>query len=223
MEHLTQDTLARLVDERPNPDEREHIKSCRRCAEELRAFRLQSDALGGLPALRPPPGDWQSLEARLVSEGLVRTPETFRRFGVAAAPAWMQAAAAIVVFLGGTGFGFTLTNDATPGELSPDGVSSLPTSQISSAEEAVRALELAETAYMKALADYGQWRGGSDGPRVADPLSRFAALEGMLVASQEALRVAPADPVFNGFLVNVLAERQEVLRQISTSTDDVWF
>ena len=93
MEHLTQDTLARLVDERPNPDEREHIRGCSRCAEELRAFRLQSDALGGLPALRPPPGDWASLEAKLVSEGLVRTPETFRRFGFAAAPAWMQAAA----------------------------------------------------------------------------------------------------------------------------------
>ena len=222
MEHLTHDTLARLVDERPNPDEREHIKSCRCCAEALRAFRLQSDALGGLAALRPPPGDWESLEARLVSEGLVRTPETFRRFGVAAAPAWMQAAAAAVVFLGGTGFGLTLTNGAPSDELSPES-RSLPTSQISSAEEAVRAVELAEREYLQALAGYRQWTGRSDGPRVADPLSLLTALEGMLVASQEALRVAPADPVFNGFLVNVLAERQEVLRQISTSREDVWF
>ncbi len=222
MEHLTHDTLARLVDERPNPDEREHIKSCRRCAEALRAFRLQSDALGGLAALRPPPGDWESLEARLVSEGLVRTPETFRRFGVAAAPAWMQAAAAAVVFLGGTGFGLTLTNGAPSDELSPES-RSLPTSQVSSAEEAVRAVELAEREYLQALAAYRQWTGRSDGPRVADPLSLLTALEGMLVASQEALRVAPADPVFNGFLVNVLAERQEVLRQISTSRDDDWF
>ena len=221
MEHLTQDTLARLVDERPNPDEREHIKTCHRCAEALRAFRLQSEALGGLPALRPPPGDWESLEARLVSEGLVRTTETFRRFGFAAAPAWMQAAAAIVVFLGGTGFGLTLTNAATSDE-TPQSMS-LPASRISSAEEAVRAVELAERAYMQSLARYRQWTGGSDGPRVADPLSLLTALEGLLAASQEAVRLAPADPVFNGFLVNVLAERQEVLRQISTSGDDVWF
>ena len=103
MEHLTPDTLARLVDERPSPDEREHLEACSRCAEEFRSFRLQSDALGGLAALRPPSGDWESLEARLVGEGLIRTPETFRRFGFAAAPAWMQAAAAVVVFLGGTG------------------------------------------------------------------------------------------------------------------------
>lgn len=222
MEHLTQDTLARLVDERPSPDEREHLAACDRCAEEFRAFRLQSDALGGLPALRPPSGDWESLETRLVAEGLIRTPETFRRFGFAAAPAWMQAAAAIVVFLGGTGFGLALTKGTSvegPSRESP----LLPVSQISSAEEAVRAVESAEQVYMRALVRYRQVTGGGSGPRVADPLSRVTALEGLLAASQAAVRLAPTDPVFNGFLVNVLAERQEVLRQISTSTDDDWF
>ena len=59
MEHLTHDTLARLVDERPSPDEREHITACSRCAEELRAFRLQSDALGGLAALRATGRPWR--------------------------------------------------------------------------------------------------------------------------------------------------------------------
>ena len=219
MQHLTHDTLARLVDERPNPDEREHLHTCSRCAEDLRAFRLQSDALRGLPALRPPPGDWSSLEARLVSEGLVRTPETFRRFGFAAAPAWMQAAAAVVVFIGGTGFGLALTKGATPdGENVP-----FPTSQITSAEEAVRAVERAEEAYMKALVQYSQLTAGNDGPGVADPLIHITALEGLLAASQEAVRRMPADPVFNGILVNVLAERQEVFRQISSSRDDDWF
>jgi hypothetical protein len=222
MEHLTHDTLARLVDERPNPEEREHLEGCSRCAEEFRALRLQSDALGGLAALRPPSGDWESLEARLASEGLIRTQETFRRFGFAAAPAWMQAAAAVVIFFGGTGFGLAFTNGPRPDGLSPEDIL-LPVSQISSAEDAVRAVELSEQAYMQALVRYRQLTGGSDGPRVADPLSRVTALEGLLAASQEAVRLAPADPVFNGFLVNVLAERQEVLRQISTSGDDDWF
>ena len=222
MEHLTHDTLARLVDERPNPREREHLQSCSQCAEELRALRLQSDALGGLAALRPPSGDWESLEARLVSEGLIRTPETFRRFGFAAAPAWMQAAAAVVVFFGGTGFGLALTRAVTGAGLSPESTS-LPVPEISSAEEAVRAVESAEQAYMQTLVRYRQLAGGSDGPRISDPLSRVTALEGLLAASQEAVRLAPADPVFNGFLVNVLAERQEVLRQMSTSRDDDWF
>jgi hypothetical protein len=222
MKHLTHDTLARLVDERPNPEEREHLEACSRCAEEFRALRLQSDALGGLAALRPPSGDWESLEARLASEGLIRTQETFRRFGFAAAPAWMQAAAAVVIFFGGTGFGLAFTNGPRSDGLSPEDIL-LPVSQISSAEDAVRAVELSEQAYMQALVRYRQLTGGSDGPRVADPLSRVTALEGLLAASQEAVRLAPADPVFNGFLVNVLAERQEVLRQISTSGDDDWF
>ena len=221
MEHLTPDTLARLVDERPSPDEREHLEACSRCAEEFRSFRLQSDALGGLAALRPPSGDWESLEARLVGEGLIRTPETFRRFGFAAAPAWMQVAATVVVFLGGTGFGLALTRGVAPDRLSPDGTF-LPASQISSAEDAARAVEASERAYMQALVQYRQLTGGNDGPRV-QALSRVTALEGLLAASQEAVRLAPADPVFNGFLVNVLAERQEVLRQISTSRDDDWF
>jgi len=222
MEHLTHHELARLVDEKPSLSESEHLQNCSQCAEEFRALSLQSDALGGLAALRPPSGDWESLEARLVSEGLIRTPETFRRFGFAAAPAWMQAAAAVVVFFGGTGFGLALTRGVTGAGLSP-GSASLSVSEISSAEEAIRAVESAEQAYMQTLVRYRQLAGGSDGPRISDPLSRVTALEGLLAASQEAVRLAPADPVFNGFLVNVLAERQEVLRQMSTSRDDDWF
>lgn len=157
-----------------------------------------------------------------MSEGLVRTPETFRRFGFAAAPAWMQAAATLAVFLGGTGFGLVLTRGAAMDRSSSD-EALLPASQISSVEEAERVVEAAEQAYMRSLVRYHQLTGANDERRVADPLSRVTALEGLLAASQEAVRLAPADPVFNGFLVNVLAERQEVLRLISTSRDDDWF
>ena len=222
MEHLTNETLARLVDEHPNPSEREHLHSCTLCAEELRAFRLQSESLGELTALRPPSGDWESLEARLVSEGLIRTQESFRRFGFAAAPAWMQAAAAMVLFLGGTGFGLALTKGGAPDPLSLENTM-VPVSRISTADEAARAVEFAEQTYMQALVRFRQLAGGEDEPRFEDPLSRVAALEGLLAASQEALRLAPADPVFNGFLVNVLAERQETLRLISASGEDNWF
>ena len=126
-----------------------------------------------------------------------------------------------MVFLGGTGFGLALTRGAVPSGLSSESLL-LPVSQISSAEEAIRAVEFSELAYMEALVRYRQFTRENDGPRIEDPLSRVTALEGLLAASQEALRLAPADPVFNGFLVNVLAERQEVLRQISTRDDD-WF
>ena len=222
MEHLTSEALARLVDERPNPSEREHLHACTRCAEELRAFRLQSESLGGLTALRPPAGDWESLEARLVSEGLIRTQESFRRFGLAAAPAWMQAATAVVLFLGGTGFGLALTKAGARDPLSLQNMM-VSASELQTADEAARAVQFAEQTYMQALVRFRQLAGGEDERRVEDPLSRVAALEGLLAASQEALRLAPADPVFNGFLVNVLAERQETLRQISVNGEDNWF
>ncbi len=134
----------------------------------------------------------------------------------------MQAAAALVVFLGGTGFGLALTKGAAPDGLS-SGSLLLPASQIATVEDAARAVGLSEQAYMQALVRYRQLTREDDGPRVADPLSALTALEGLLAASQEAVRLSPTDPVFNGFLVNVLAERQEVLRQISTSLDDDWF
>jgi hypothetical protein len=134
----------------------------------------------------------------------------------------MQATAAVTVFLGGAGFGLAVAQRATPDARSLESML-LPVSQISSAEEAARAVEYAEQAYMQSLVRFRQLTGASDGPRLEDPLSRVAALEGLLAASQEALRLAPADPVFNGFLVNVLAERQEVLRMISGSGNDDWF
>ncbi len=157
-----------------------------------------------------------------MSEGLIRTQESFRRFGLAAAPAWMQAAAAVVLFLGGTGLGLALTTGGAPDPLSLENMM-VPVSRISTADEAAQAVEFAEQTYMQALVRFRQLAGGEDEPRFEDPLSRVAALEGLLAASQEALRLAPADPVFNGFLVNVLAERQETLRLISASGEDNWF
>ena len=157
-----------------------------------------------------------------MSEGLIRTQESFRRFGFAAAPAWMQAAAAMVLFMGGTGFGLALTKGGAPDSLSLENMM-VPVSRISTADEAARAVEFAEQTYMQALVRFRQLASGEDEPRFEDPLSRVAALEGLLAASQEALRLAPADPVFNGFLVNVLAERQETLRLISASGEDNWF
>ena len=222
MEHLTHDALARLVDERPSLSETEHLQNCSQCAEEFRALRLQSDALGGLAALRPPSGDWESLEARLVSEGLIRTPETFRRFGFAAAPAWMQAAAAVVVFFGGTGFGLALTRGVTGAGLSPR-ARPFPCLRSPRPRKRYGRWSRRSKPTCRRSCATVSWRAAVTGRGFRTPLSRVTALEGLLAASQEAVRLAPADPVFNGFLVNVLAERQEVLRQMSTSRDDDWF
>src|SRR5690606_8195371 len=71
MAHLTPEELARLVDEAPLPGERHHLEACDLCAAELASYREQTSALAALPAVRPPRGDWEALEARLVAEGLI--------------------------------------------------------------------------------------------------------------------------------------------------------
>ena len=215
MEHLSSEKLAYLVDERPSPSERAHLRSCTRCSEELNELRIQYDNLLELAALRPSPGNWESLETRLVSEGLIRNKqERFRRFGITTLPIWLQATAAILLFLGGTSFGLNIGRNGTSDSLSLDKIIA-STSEIETADEAARAVVLAEQAYMQALLHFRQFPVKDDENQMDDPLNRVEALEGLLVASQEALRLAPTDPLFNGLLINVLSERQEMLKQIS--------
>ena len=88
MEHLTRESLARLVDESPQADEARHLATCLVCTSELEALRTQTQALASLPEIRPPLGDWEVLEARLRSEGLVETPSLLERLSLAHTPPW---------------------------------------------------------------------------------------------------------------------------------------
>ncbi len=221
MEHLTNETLARLVDERPNPEEREHLSSCTVCALELRDLRQQTEALGSLPDLRPPPSDWLALEARLMSEGLVYAGSRSEGFVALFRTGWMQAAAAVILFLGGTGFGAALSGDLSASGAEPDGASL--TSMPASVEDAAQAVRVAEQGYLRALSDFGQLERGGNTAEYGQLLGRAATLDALLAATQEAVLMSPSDPFFNGLLVNTLAEREQMLRQISSTRDGGWF
>ena len=73
MGHLTLEALARLVSEAPTPEEERHLEACSACQSELEALQVQTESIGSLPDLRPPAGDWEALEAKLGSEGLIRS------------------------------------------------------------------------------------------------------------------------------------------------------
>ncbi len=260
MEHLSGEALARLVDWTPEPEEAEHLTTCATCASELDALRTQTEDLRSLPALLPPKGDWDVLEARLRSEGLVRDPGLFGRLGFAGTPAWMRAAAAVALFLGGTAVGAAVTARGTGTRLaavegaaahptgvslSPNGVSATSasspagpaatqtsassranvqgTASPADVQQAAENLQTAEQTYVNALARYREMvaDGGTGAPQT-DPRSQFAALEYLVAASQAAVRQAPADPFLNGVLASTLAERQAVLRRISSQNGN-WF
>jgi hypothetical protein len=60
------------------------------------------------------------------------------------------------------------------------------------------------------------------GEALSDPATRYAALDYLVTAGQLAVRQAPTDPFLNGFLASAIAERQAVLRRISSGPEN-WF
>ena len=226
MEHLTLEALARLLDEEPRGGEREHLSSCLHCTAELASMRDQTEALADLPDVRPPQGDWEVVEARLVSEGIVRKRNMFGVTSLGVTPGWMRSAAALVLFAGGIGLGSALTSHGQAAEPTMDSLadlvpveSAVRPASLGQAEDAVR---LAERQYMDAMLQYREMRNAGDGGfQVADPAGRFAALEALVATSRAAVREAPADPFLNGILISAMAERQAVLQRVSGNAE--WY
>jgi hypothetical protein len=231
MGHLNTESLARIVSEASHPEERDHLASCPYCQAELEALREQTEALGALPDLRPPNGDWEALEARLVSEGLVRSIGIHagtrgRRF-----PGWLQAAAAVILFVGGTALGSFLDRPASLADLArgepPEGLELVPVSSdgrlqpASNLNEAAEVVRLAERQYIDAVVQYRQMLDAQGEPSfIGDPTSRFAAVEAIVAAGRAAIQQAPADPFVNGVLVQALAERENILRNAALTRGD---
>jgi len=217
MGHLTSENLARLTSEAPTAQERSHLDTCSACRAELVAIGDQVEAMGALPDLRPPPGDWEVLEARLMSEGLIRSSGLPFRTPKWWSSRWLQAAAALVLFLGGTALGTRFSGgDSDFGPIAGipgGGVELVPVSSqpqpISDLTEAAAAVRQAEQQYMLSLLQYRQLLDAQgESSYIGDPVSRFAALEAIVAAGRAAVQQAPADPFVNGLLVSALAERE---------------
>jgi hypothetical protein len=222
MEHLNTETLARLVDHASQPEEAAHIAECEVCSAELEAMRSQTDALRSLPEIRPPHGNWHGLEARLRSEGLVEDAGLFRKMGLAQTPGWMRAAAAIMLFLSGTGAGALLTSQGAPEQMGDLALLSNSAS-FASVADAAAAVRVAEQNYVTAITRYQQLLTSESGIEAGvDPMSRYAALEHLAAVSQAAVRQAPGDLFLNGLLVSVLGEREATARLVASRGDN-WF
>jgi hypothetical protein len=225
MEHLNAEALARLVDDLPSETEAEHLEACGACAVELAELRAQTAALAELPDMRPPRGAWDTLEARLVSEGLVRRES--RLGGMGTTPAWMRVAAALVLFLGGTGLGLTLA--AAPGTpLALRGADSESAFRLASrattVDEAADAVRLAERQFMDAMIRYRQLLDAQNGDQpVGEPGAHYAALEYLVAAAQVAVQQAPADPFLNGLLASTLAEREAARQEVVRRAGMDWY
>ena len=210
MERLTLEQLARLVDEPPTPAERAILDGDPPLRRELEALRSQTEALRNLPAMLPPPGGWNELEKKLLDARLIRgrqgTAHVWRK--------WLRAAAAVVIFTGGTAFGWVAAS-RTDGQ---DGATALTAGPASfaSLEEARAAVDDAARRWQESYGGYQRLLGAQSQAQASrDPIVRLAAFETVLAASRAAVEKFPEDQFFNGVFVRTLAEREQTLRQVT--------
>lgn len=216
MQHLTQEDLARLVDERPTEDEAVHLSGCSECRQELDELEGQVRATAGMPELRAPDGEWEALVRRLTAERIpaVRSSRLLGPGGTWRG-ALLRMAAALALFVSGG-----MTSELLRGGAGADQPTAFAVADVSTAQEAERALIATEAEYVAALSRYAELAGTDISD---DPLNRLAALEGIVLTTRAALRDAPADPVINGYHLTALTQREAMLRQISRTTGDGWF
>lgn len=246
MSHLNLETLARLIDDTPDPTEAAHLDNCQQCRDELEGMRVDVTALQMLPDVEVPIVQWVRLEERLEREGLMRRNWRWR-------PNALRAAAAVVIFvLGGISAALLMRSDErqyltqadqpttragqdiepranAPATLAENQITAAPlpseaTTSVSvqparTPEEAARRLRTAESEYLTALTRYTELAGRA---AEGDPLARLAALESIVATTRAALGRAPADPVINGYHLTAVAQRDALLRQVSAS-GQTWY
>lgn len=214
--HLSPEALARLATEPPAAAEAAHLAGCAACAEELAAMRAQLAAVAALPRVAVPDLLWPTLARTLRAEGLMRDASTgaaptlgatarsgrWRRpTGRAVQGAAARAAAACLLCVAG-------------------GVVGAQWERLSAARGASRAavlpLPTPPTAAGRA-------------PQVAVPMdsaaviARLAALEMLVVTSDEAVRAAPDDPVLRHYRADVRAARNALLQHVALTVSGTWY
>ena len=245
MSHLTLETIARLVEDAPDAHEAEHLAACEQCRAELESMLVDVRALATLPDMTPAPDAWTSLERRLAAEGIIHAPRV-RTFPTRP---FIQAAAAVVLFVGGASAGrltapqqeqlaqapstqpadtrgTTLVANQPTVEASNPNVNLVSNTtparvqQPRTMEEAAALLRQTEELYLGALTRYAELATNAE---AGDPVSRLAALQSIVMTTQAALSQAPADPVINGYHLTALAQRDATLRQVAAATSDRWY
>jgi hypothetical protein len=125
----------------------------------------------------------------------------------------LRIAASLALFAAGGLGGYLLRGAAAPTGPLAATAADPPATETEAAER----LQTAEAAYTAALAAYAQTAGS---PPAADPVSRLAALEGIVLTTRAALDDAPADPVINGYHLTALEQRDAILRQIQDAPQE---
>jgi len=182
--------------------------------------------------LEPPLNDWQTIAARARDEGLIRESQSR---GWAASQSWMQAAAAVLLLIGGIAIGRTTiglpsatqnTASLPSGNAVPTSAPSVDAAQPSSAGATFASLEEASATLDRAVEDYKRatefLAANNSSGRPSDSAAmyskRLVALDQVFNATESALQTAPHDPVINQYYLATMgaraATRQMVARPV---------
>lgn len=222
MSHLPDERLAALLDEPPTSAELAHLASCERCATERAAYRSLRDLAASEQRIGAPLSNWEILAPALRTDGVIDTGE----WRVARRPrrfsgAWTQAAAAVLIAVGGVAYGrYSAVGSVLPGSHGSAFASkSVPdSSAFSNIEEARGAQEQAQTLYQSAalyLAAHDTLDLSPDSP--AAIRRRLATLDEVGETVRQGLAESPGDPVINGYYLTTMAQREATLRQLNAS------
>jgi hypothetical protein len=186
----------------------------------------------------PPLTDWTSLSARLRTEGLMQPVSSSSRF---ISRGWMQAAAGLVLAVGGAAVGRITAGSsaipsssqqtasvnnaratATPVSVQQDQSATTPNATLASEgapftspEQAWDVLNRSGAEYQRASAYLSST--GSATPMATEPAqyrTRLAALDNVMNDMRGALKEAPHDPVINQYYRAAVGVREATLRQL---------
>ena len=217
-EHLNRERISALLEDPRNVrGGLEHVAECEQCAHEYEQMSRMRMALSGLPDLESPEGEWDRIQEKLGLEPLreATVSPIWRK-----AARWpLQAAAVVALFAAGLVVGQRIgagddgaQDAATVADARNGGVKAL----MDATSESLLASEPAE-AYLRTVADLQQLRDGEANAWEAGPAAvaeRITRLDAMIDASRDALREAPADPVLNNFLFQLVDEREDLAGQL---------
>jgi hypothetical protein len=224
MSHLPDERLAALSDEPPTQAELAHLAACERCARERAAYKaLRAVANTEQNRIGAPLSRWESLAPALRADGIIDTGEwrVARRPRRFSGP-WSQAAAAVLIAIGGVAFGrYTAVGSVLPDAVrhstaTASAADSAPS--FTSIEEAKAAQERYENLYQSAalyLAEHDTLDLSPDSP--AAMRRRLATLDEVGQTVRQALTQSPGDPVINGYYLTTLSQREQTLRQLNAS------
>jgi hypothetical protein len=180
-----------------------------------------------------PLNDWRTIAARAREEGLIRKDREWR--GSSGEP-WLQAAAAVLLLVGGIAIGRStiglptttqsqqsVATSNNPPAVAATNPTTAPVStadaRFASIEEASAALDSAVQAYQRA----SQYIAATNlASRIQDSASiyraRAAAFDKIVDATQSALQAAPHDPVLNQYYLATMGARAATRQVVSSAS-----